>query len=107
MLSPPPPLYFPAAMVLKVDDEADDDEWLLLSGEWSSDGVEGCSFNDNGKGSMEEEEEALSFKFRLAILEEGGSIGVGLIGLATLSALITGNATGPRPIGKGVPGMPP
>lgn len=54
-----------------------------------------------------EEEEALSFKFRLAILEEGGSIGVGLIGLATLSALITGNVTGPRPIGKGVPGMPP
>jgi uncharacterized membrane protein (DUF441 family) len=53
------------------------------------------------------EEDALSLKFKLAILEEGGNIGVGLIGLAVLSPLITGNATGPRPIGKGVPGMPP
>jgi hypothetical protein len=48
------------------------------------------------------EEDALSLKFKLAILEEGGNIG-----LAVLSPLITGNATGPRPIGKGVPGMPP
>jgi len=96
ILSPPPP-NFPAEIAWKADDDDDGDEWSLLAGEWSCDrGVGGGRFNDNGKGSMRFVGEAFSFKFKLAIFEDGGTgkIGVGLIGLA-------------RPIGNPAPGKPP
>lgn len=108
MLSPPP-LNFPAEIAWKVDDDDDGDEWSLFAGDWSCDrGVGDGRFNDNGKGSMRFVGEAFSFKFKLAILEDGGTgkIGVGLIGLASLSP-VAGNTTGDRLIGKPAPGKQP